>query len=75
MKKQSPKSPIIAIIITAIGLAVAAPYSQAAGPTDQIPGQSTAQKARQAAALQAVHSSGPTTSGHANHYHTNKTTR
>lgn len=72
MKKQST---IIAIVITTIGIAVAAPSSRAAGPTDNIPGQSKAQKDRQAANLQGVRSSGPRTTGHQNHYHTKKTTR
>lgn len=72
MKKQPI---IIAIIIAAIGLAVTAPYSQAAGPTDNIPGQSKFQKDRQAARMQGVRSSGPRTTGHQNHYHTKKTTR
>lgn len=51
MKKQPA---IIAIIITAVGLAVTAPYSQAAGPTDQIPGLSQPQQERQEARLEGV---------------------
>lgn len=47
MKKQ------IAIIALAIS-AVTAPYIQAAGPTDNIPGQSQFQKDRQSERLQGV---------------------
>lgn len=66
---------IIAIIITAVGLSVAAPYSRAAGPTDNIPGLSQFQKDRQAARLKAAKSTGSKSTGHRNHYHTKKTTR
>ncbi len=69
MKKQSV---IIAIIITAIGLAVIAPYSHAAGPTDNIPGQSQAQKDARKAAMP---NGGGGNTGHGGHYHTQKTTR
>lgn len=72
MKKQSA---IIAIVITTIGIAVAAPSSRAAGPTDNIPGLSKFQKDRQAARLKAAKSTGSKSTGHRNHYHTKKTTR
>ena len=71
MKKQLA---IIAIIALTIGAATA-PHLQAAGATDQIPGQSPAQKAQRAAEHQGVISSGPQSGGHGNHYHTDKTTR
>lgn len=72
MKKQPA---IIALIITAVGLAVAAPYSQAR-PTNKIPGQSKAQKDRQEARLKSERSGGSgAAEGHANHYHSKKTGR
>ncbi len=66
---------IIAIIITAVGLAISAPYSRAACPTDNIPGLSQFQKERQAARLKAAKKSGSKSTGHQNDYHTKKTTR
>lgn len=72
MKKQPA---ILALVITAFGLAVAAPYSQAR-PTNNIPGQSKAQKERQEARLNSVSSGGSRASeGHAKHYHSKKTGR
>ena len=63
---------IIAIVIAAVGLAVPAPFSQAAGPTDNIPGQSQAQKERQTARMKGVRSSSSRTPKHARHRHVEK---
>ena len=66
---------IIAIVIAAVGLAVNAPYSQAAGPTDQIPGQSQAQKDREAARMHGVTSRPSTVVRPTHDFATKKTTR
>lgn len=49
---------VIAIIITSVGLAVTVPDSRAAGPTNNIPGQSKAQKDQREARLNSVRSGG-----------------
>lgn len=67
---------IIAIIITAVGLAVAAPYSRAAGPTDNIPAGLSKAKKDLRAVRKAVNSIGSRSAeGHAKHNHSKKTGR